>query len=134
MNGRRVLDASVALAWLLPDEAEPPYPELLAAAAGNPPLVPSLWLYETANALRTAVRRKRHDSRTADEALDLLAAIPVQTVALGWLEMREAYRLAGEHDVSVYDASYLVVARHFNAKIASLDDGLRRAAKKLKLA
>ncbi|MEI9478624.1 MAG: type II toxin-antitoxin system VapC family toxin [Deltaproteobacteria bacterium] len=55
-----VLDASIALAWALPDEASDQADRFLSRVTAKDVLwVPSLWWYEVANALVVAERRKR---------------------------------------------------------------------------
>jgi len=55
-----VLDASMALAWALPDETSLQADRFLSRVSAEDVLwVPSLWWYEVANALILAERRKR---------------------------------------------------------------------------
>ena len=56
-----VVDASVALAWVMPDEQGELEAEVLRAHQERRIglLAPSVWEYEVANALRSAVRRGR---------------------------------------------------------------------------
>jgi predicted nucleic acid-binding protein len=126
-----VVDSSVALAWLLPDEGASPFQAYLADAATAPPIVSGLWLYEVTNALTIAARRKRISQAASAEAIDLISSIPVRVVQLGWLDMRAAARIAHETNLSVYDASYLHMARYMDAPLATLDEPMRRAAKRL---
>jgi hypothetical protein len=54
-----VVDASVALAWWLPDETSLYADDVLVALRGNTVIVPSLWSLELANAVLVGERRKR---------------------------------------------------------------------------
>jgi predicted nucleic acid-binding protein len=72
-----VLDSSVALAWVLPDETSSRADRLLDAASPRSVFwVPALWWYEVADALTMAQRRKRlreADRVRAAELYGLLA-------------------------------------------------------------
>lgn len=102
--------------------------DVLALAHQDPPLVTGLWLYEVCNALAVGVRRNRLTDAAAAEAVDLLSSVPVRIVQLGWLDMRSAFRIAGEHGLSVYDASYLYLARHTELPLLTLDKRMKEAA------
>jgi hypothetical protein len=54
-----VIDASIALAWFLPDESSAYALTALAAVEQSTIHVPDLWAYEVANGLVIASRRKR---------------------------------------------------------------------------
>jgi predicted nucleic acid-binding protein len=128
-----VIDASIALAWLLPDEDGGSFDALLTGAGEDPPLVTGLWLYEVSNALVTAVRKKRMPRADAEEALDLVSAVPVNVKQFSWIDMRASFRIANEHGLSLYDASYLQLALQTGASICTLDNPMRRAAEVLKI-
>jgi predicted nucleic acid-binding protein len=66
-----VVDASVALAWALPDESSAYADAVLAAVERDGLRVPELWTREIANGLAVAYRRKRITS--ADENVFLAA-------------------------------------------------------------
>jgi predicted nucleic acid-binding protein len=61
IDGRVVLDTSIALKWFLEDESDRAYSlEILNAITDDHrPTVPWLWYYEIANAILVQVRRKR---------------------------------------------------------------------------
>jgi predicted nucleic acid-binding protein len=125
-----VVDSSVALALVLPDERST-RAEVLLRARRRPTLIaPPLWLYETANALTVAVRRRRLPEAALAEACDLLAALEVDIdgrvePALG--RTLQAIGLATE--LSAYDAAYLELAeRRAPARLATIDTRLARVA------
>src|SRR5271165_1318389 len=68
-----VVDASVALAWALPDESSAYADAVLAVVEREGLRVPELWAREIANGLAVAYQRKRITS--ADEGA-FLAALP----------------------------------------------------------
>ena len=54
-----VLDSSVTLAWIYPDETTDAVRQLFDAVTENGAVVPALWRIEVANALTIAMRRGR---------------------------------------------------------------------------
>ena len=124
-----VLDASVALAWALPDEGTSTAEEILKK--GNAVFwVPSLWWYEVTNALLVAVRRGRLKDHDRLEIMELYGILPIHTdVTLNEGIMSRVYTIANEYKLSVYDASYLELARRKRVKLATLDEKLSSAAR-----
>jgi hypothetical protein len=76
-----VLDASVALAWIL-DNPIAPYAIAVrrALASGNRGLVPALWHLEIANGLATAMRRRDLIGTDLDDALTTIQATVAQAI------------------------------------------------------
>lgn len=72
-----VLDASVVLAWLLPDERSAVAQRLLLRSVQDRPRAPSLLLVEVANALLQVERRTRLGRATRLELLDAFTALPI---------------------------------------------------------
>jgi len=125
-----VVDSSVALALVLPDERSS-RAEALFRARGRPSLIaPPLWIYETANALAVAVRRRRLPEAALSEAWDLLEALAVEIDSrVDPVLSRALQALALATGLSAYDAAYLELAeRRAPARLATLDDPLARAA------
>jgi predicted nucleic acid-binding protein len=124
-----VLDSSVTLAWLLPDEATPAVLAVFDRVIQEGAFVPSLWVLEVANSLTMAVRRKRITTGDRNDSLTDLASLPIDTdggsEAHAWGEMT---RLADRYELSIYDAAYLELALRRNLPLATLDANLRRAA------
>jgi predicted nucleic acid-binding protein len=127
-----VLDASAAIAWASPDEAAPPAIE--DAVVSGSAVVPSLWLFEIHNVLHMLRRRKRLLGEDWDAADQAIRAIGVEFESLDRerIEHRTC-ALAQEHDLTVYDAAYLELAQRRRLPLATLDDDLRRAAKKARV-
>ena len=127
-----VIDASMALAWGLPDESSPIADRFWREVeSGLPVSVPALWWFECANALVVARRRGRLDDRNALRMSTLLAALPVNTAAApvgdGFLRLQS---LALRHGLSAYDAAYLDLALTRTAGLATLDSRLADAARR----
>jgi len=91
--------------------------------------VPAVWRLEVANVLEAGVRRRRTDALFRDEALANLALLPIQsdaeTDSHAW---GATLHLAERHRLTLYDASYLELARRRGLPLASLDMELRAAA------
>ena len=129
-----VIDASITLSWLLPDEASTAAMavrdhDLLSAEAV---WVPAHWRLEVCNSLWMAERRKRLDATGVTQAADLILKLPVTTDPdTNDRAGRETLALARQHGLSVYDAAYLELALRRGAALASLDAQPRLVANKL---
>ena len=126
-----VVDASLALRWVLRDEKETRVDDLLRqwATSLTQMLVPPLFLSEIINALYLSVRRRR---LTLEEARLALATI-IQ-VGLEVTEPAELYRrsldLAAEYDLTnAYDAQYMALAEIESCELWTADERLVRAVK-----
>jgi predicted nucleic acid-binding protein len=125
-----VLDCSVALAWQFPDEQTPSILALLRNVANEGALVPSLWRFEVANGLHTAVRRGRLNSADRDQALEDLVDLEVRIDATCDDHVWTAtVRLAELYKLTVYDAAYLELAQRARLPLATLDTALAAAAR-----
>ena len=129
-----VLDASVALAWLV-DDPVPSYALRIRdlMAAGKNAFVPSLWVLEMANGLVMAERHGKLTAVQVDQGLRHLeavvaAAIEIDSPAVPTI--REAFVPAYAHQLTAYDAVYLELARREGLPLATLDKRLRTAAAK----
>ena len=123
-----VLDASVAAAWTLPDEASPEAAALLDKAADGV-LAPFHYPSEIANVVLMAQRRGRVLESELPGIRRTLERVPVEidsdSVRSLWSEV---YPLAQTHNLSLYDALYLELALRRGAPLASFDKRLRDAA------
>jgi predicted nucleic acid-binding protein len=119
-----VIDASVAIKWVVPEVGSEAASDLL----GRELWAPSLWLAEAANAL---LKKARRGEITQDEArmrAQDLADAPIEPIELPIL-LPSAMRTAEELGHSIYDCLYLAAAllrdtvlitadRRFTAKVA----------------
>jgi predicted nucleic acid-binding protein len=124
-----VVDASVALAWCLPDEASASAEAVIAELGVEPGLVPPIFGYEVSNGLVLARRSGRLSEGAAAAAQRLITQLPVTLTGAGQ-DQGTIIDLASRHRLTSYDASYLSAAEHLGATLATLDGGLRKAAKK----
>ena len=120
-----VLDSSYALACFMPDEKQPLSMDVVL---GKPMHVPFTWPVEIANAMRTAVRRKRFGRDEAIEFARRLTDLGVR-IAAPWHDDASRYlELALAHDLTPYDAIYLDMCLSQRADLASCDRALLQAA------
>lgn len=129
MAGAMVIDNSVVMAWCFKDKGNPYARAVLAVAATNSILVPSIWPLEAGNTVLVAERRKRVDSGEASVLMGMLAELPfhVEQEPEGRM-LNEIFVLAREHQLSTYDASYLDLAQRRGVPLATQVKSLRRAA------
>ncbi|MCY4113071.1 MAG: type II toxin-antitoxin system VapC family toxin [Chloroflexi bacterium] len=121
-----VLDASVACDWLLDDELDPRALRVAERVSRDGALVPQLWHLEVRNALVTAERCGRLTANGMSDRLNALRQLSVVTDAEPDLDAVVA--LARSHHISIYDATYLELARRHRATLGTLDVGLVEAA------
>jgi predicted nucleic acid-binding protein len=124
-----VLDASVVLAWLLPDERSDDATRLIERAVAERPRAPSLLMLEVANALLQAERRGRIRRAMRLDLLDAFTTLPIALEPLGAETMLRAGELAGKHRLTLYDASYLELALSRDCALASFVEALVKAAR-----
>ena len=121
-----MLDASVAIAWLLDDEENPLADAACSRIVDGGAFVPQVWHLEVRNVLLVAERRKRVSAQGVAERLRSLRELPIYTDAEP--DFEAAFELARSHHLAIYDAVYLELARRRNEALATLDAALVRAA------
>lgn len=128
---RFVLDNTVTMAWCFSDEATEFTKTLLNRLSNltDRAVVPALWLYEVANVVELAVRKRRIPAEKALAFLESLADLPVEVENPGRTQVFVSVRtLASQYQLTAYDAAYLELAIRHKLPIASLDKALSRAA------
>ena len=127
-----VLDCSLALAWVLPDETSARAEKFLAQVSPESVLwVPALWWYEVSNALANAQRRHRLAEADSLRAVELYGTLPIETdLELSPEAMWRFQALAREYSLSAYDAAYLELAQRRGLGLATLDRHLMTAVRK----
>ena len=121
-----VLDASVTAVWAFADEscnvADAAAESLKSGAA----LVPQIWWYEIRNLVLTGERRRRIAQPDSIAFFHLLSAYPIRVEPVK--DEQTIWRLARDHRLTFYDASYLELALHHHVPLATLDSRLKDAA------
>ena len=126
-----ILDCSMAAAWCFLDEATSATTKLLKRMESEAALVPAWWYLEITNVLAMAERMGRIDAEQVTEFTTLIESFQLE-------EDSEAPRRAFHHllplsrsdKLTSYDAVYLDLAIRRKLPLASLDEPLRKAAKK----
>lgn len=126
-----VVDSSVALAWILPDEHGSMADVLVDSLEGAPACAPSLWPLEVGNALLMAQRRKRLTERELDRILKVLQSLAVELDPTPFDQTFPAIVvLARKLGLTTYDAAYLELAQRRGLPLATLDMRLAECARK----
>ncbi|TCH97020.1 PIN domain-containing protein [Roseococcus sp. SYP-B2431] len=120
-----VLDASVAIALLLEEDAVADFSRIVDVPAA----APSHWPLEVANGLLMAARRQRVLEDALEEILAAAAMLDVTPEATGIeIAVTRSFELAQRHNLTLYDAAYLELAIREDLPLASFDKRLRDAA------
>ena len=123
---RFVLDASVAVSWMLDDELDPKAAAVADLLRQSGAVVPHLWHLEVRNALVVAHRRNRIDGDQFVRRIRSIRELPVTTDSVP--DFDSALDLATSHSLSLYDAIYLELAYRRQSALATLDNRLSGAA------
>lgn len=122
-----VLDASVAACWAFLDEEHPIAALAFARIRAEEGVVPSLWWFEIRNILIVNERRKRIAESDSAAFLQALSRLPIRIDRAP--DEPGVLRIARTRRLSVYDASYLELARREGVPLATLDRTLANAAR-----
>jgi predicted nucleic acid-binding protein len=129
-----VLDCSVTLSWLLPDERRDATDGLADELERTTALAPAIWPYEVANALLVAQRRARISEGDISRVRRALASLPIEIEAVAIDNVLSAVSdLARKLAITSYDAAYLELAARRRLPLATLDERLRKACAKLEV-
>jgi len=120
-----VVDSSYVLACVMPDE---PRPQSMRAVLANTLIVPFTWPVEIANALRSAIRRKRLDTQDARLFADQFSRFDARVAAPWHSDTLRYFDVASAHDLTPYDALYVELCLAERGELATCDPQLSRAA------
>lgn len=120
------VDASFILAYLLPDEKTPDEKIFAGHNAGEIQFI-SVYLlpFEVLNSLKCAVRQKRLSKFLAKGMMERFFDLEIELLPV---EFGEVFELAEKKNLTVYDASYLWMARNKKVKLQTLDKQLKKIA------
>jgi predicted nucleic acid-binding protein len=122
----KVVDASAIVALLFNElTCDDILPRLRHATLRAPALIE----FEVANACLKKIRAAPAERRALLEAFSLLDAL---SISLETVNLNAAIVLAEQTKLSLYDASYLWLARALGAELVTLDDKLARADENLR--
>ena len=123
-----VLDCSLTMAWIFPDEATRSTDLLRESLLEEPAYVPALWPLEVGNVLAVATRRGRIHVDDWPLLCASLEALPIEVDPVSAPRVwGPALALANAHGISVYDAMYLELAVRLRLPLATLDRALGTA-------
>jgi predicted nucleic acid-binding protein len=119
-----VLDASVAVGWVVARQATAYSREIRTRARREPFHAPTLWRLEVVNALRSLERRRAMAADATEVAADILERMrPIFHEAA--MPLADLLKLARKFDLTAYDANYLALALELRLPIACSDGPLR---------
>jgi predicted nucleic acid-binding protein len=129
-----VLDASLAMTWLFGDEATPQSAALLARLESEAAIVPAWFFIEITNVIAIAERKGR---LTQGQSTKFIADFGQLDIEVDVRPPERAFvdllPLCRDHRLTSYDAVYLDLALRQALPLATLDEALRKAARKLDL-
>lgn len=124
-----VLDSSVALTWCFSDQRCHYGDTILQRLVEQVAIVPTLWWLEIANVTALAERRGGLSRAQRSRFFELLDSLRITTDPVDAPRTLEAVlELALTHQITVYDATFLEVAKRTRTPLATLDEPMRRAA------
>ncbi|MGQ0530837.1 MAG: type II toxin-antitoxin system VapC family toxin [Panacagrimonas sp.] len=127
---RIVLDNSVTLGWFHPQQLTG-YGEAVLSGMGHDEwLVPGHWPLELGNSLWQLERRKRMVRERRLVAINEALQLPITVLPVRF-DLPRLAELAEQHDLTTYDAAYLDCAMRNNARLATQDAALKKAASAL---
>jgi predicted nucleic acid-binding protein len=127
-----VVDNSVVMSWCFKDETNNYADTVLDRLIESAAVVPSIWPLEVVNVLLVAERQKRLSESDSIRFLTLLSQLPIVVEhERSEMMMKELLALARANNLSSYDASYLDLAMRKGFPIATLDNRLSEAARRI---
>jgi predicted nucleic acid-binding protein len=122
----KVVDASAIVALIFDELMSD---EILRRVGHATLRAPNLIGFEVANACLKKIRAAPAERETLLEAFSLLDAL---SISLETVDLKAAVVLAEQTKLSLYDASYLWLARELGAELVTLDEKLARADENLR--
>jgi len=113
-----VLDASMAAAWLLPEEYSDAAEGVISSIRAPCP-IPSLFWFEIRNILAMSERRGRIGNGGALVGMERIRRLPLDDA--GIVGDGSILLLAASHALSAYGATYLALAGNRGVAMATLD-------------
>ena len=130
-----VIDCSTTMSLFLPDEREVNYTDIIfKQLKDNSCVVPSIWSYETTNVLLSCKKRNRLDDRQINDIANLINKLPIVIDNNNFaFIVKNVLDIAIDNELSIYDASYIELAKRLNCPLATLDKKLANIANKLSI-
>ena len=131
---RVVVDASVIAKWFIPGEpweAEARVLEERIVTGEVEAYAPSLLLYEVASIMLKAAHRSILRLDDGIKALEALGQIGLKIQENSWSDLTEILKIATTTRLTVYDSTYLHLAKKLNAKLITADMELKQRGEKI---
>lgn len=130
VNDNFVLDSSVVIKWFSNEEDTAIALELRDSyVKGNVSIAcPDLIIYEIANALRYNKALKEKD---IDNSINSLLSMGISIIVPTKSILEAAISIALEHDITVYDAYFVALAKELNFNYVTADEKLYNKIKRL---
>lgn len=124
-----VVDCSIAIAWLMPDEGPSSARSVLDLVARDGAVAPAHWPLEVTNTLLVAERRGRLTGAQRSTIVRHISSLPIviddETAERAWTRTLD---LADRYGLTAYDAAYLELAERRSLAVGTLDRALGAAA------
>ena len=132
MSPTLILDCSITMSWCFREEQAAANLAVLDTLLDRSALVPAHWFLEVANVLAVAERKKRIAVAESENFLNRLRCLDIEVdKETPHRAFTDILPLCRRHGLTSYDAAYLELAVRRGLPLASLDDDLRTAARKL---
>lgn len=127
-----VLDASVAVGWLLAESEAQHARRIADRMRDEDAIVPANWSLEVCNAVRKAARTGRITLDDQTRLAQIIRSLPILVeptdLERDWVSVLP---LAQRLELSAYDASYLELAMRLGVPLATIDEELASRARSL---
>lgn len=124
-----VLDASLIIAHVLGESTIAVDTSIFDTLKGDRVTVPAHWSAEVANALTNNARRGRLSQADITLILKQIDVFDIEFAEpLRVEELSNLIAFATDQQLTAYDAAYVMLALSLGAKLATLDNAMRRAA------
>jgi len=126
-----VVDASVAVKWLIPEDHSEKAVKLLEDWTGEELELkaPRLLRLEVTNALTKYVEKGILSGEQAAEGLSIFREIALTYIEEDWQLIEDALRASMTENLTVYDAIYLTLAKKLDAALITADERLIQSVK-----
>lgn len=127
-----ILDCSVTMSWCFSDEKNDYCDSVLNSFETNTALVPSLWFLEVVNVLLVAKKNNRVSEADGCRFIDLLDNLPIiENEDPIRFRHNNIFTIGREYGLSSYDSAYLDLAIYKDLPLATQDEALKIACKKI---
>ena len=124
-----VIDASVAVKWIIPGEPWEAQARTLKERIASREIeayAPPLLLYEVASVIQKSISRGALRLGDGIEALKAMGHLGLNIQPTSWDDLAEILNIAATTKLTVYDAAYLHLSRKMEAKLVTVDNKLKK--------